>query len=96
MAAAGADGGADRDFALASGGAGEQEIGDVGAGDQQDEADRSHQDQQSQANIAHQRVAQRNHRDAFALVHPLGIGGAELLARRRSYWLSRSPASLRA
>ena len=58
MAAAGANGGTDGDFALASGGAREQEIGDVGTGDEQNEAHSPHQNQQSESNIANQRVAQ--------------------------------------
>ena len=37
-----------------------------------------------------------NHRDGFAFIHPLGIGGAELLAARPSYWPSRNPESRRA
>jgi hypothetical protein len=81
VATAGANGGADSDFALASGGAGEQEIGDVGTCNQQNEADSSHQDKESEANIAHQRVSQGNHRDAFVLIHPVRIGDAKLLAR---------------
>ncbi len=72
-------GGADSDLPLASGGSGKQKIGDVGASDQKNKADGSHQDQESLTNISHQRVAQGHHRDSFVFIHPLGIGGAELL-----------------
>ena len=41
--AAGAQGGAQGDLFLPSGGPGQEEIGDIGAGDQQDKGDRSHQ-----------------------------------------------------
>ena len=50
---AGAEGGADGDFFLASGGAGEQEVGDVGAGDEQHEADRAEQHEHGAADIAY-------------------------------------------
>ena len=41
VGSASGNGSADGDFALASGGAREQQIGDVGAGDQQDKTDRT-------------------------------------------------------
>src|SRR4029079_4446598 len=45
-AAAGPEGGVDRDLAAAVGRAREQQVADVGGGDEQDEADRTQQDQE--------------------------------------------------
>jgi hypothetical protein len=47
-----AQGGADGDLLVASGGAREQQVGDVGAGDQQNQRDGAEQHQQGAADIA--------------------------------------------
>ncbi len=52
--AAGAEGEASGDFALAGGGAGEEEVGEVGAGDEKNENDDSHEDLERVAVLAAQ------------------------------------------
>src|SRR6185369_11440934 len=53
-AAAGADGGADGDFARADGGAGQQKVGDVGAGNEEHATHRAQQNHERGADVAHQ------------------------------------------
>jgi hypothetical protein len=58
--AAPAHGGADRDFAVARGGAGEQQVRDVGATDQQHEAHRAEQHEQRGPYLPHHSLRQRD------------------------------------
>ena len=50
--AAGAEGNADGDFAMAGGSAGEQKVADVDAGDEQNHADDGHQDSGDRRGVA--------------------------------------------
>ncbi len=77
--AAGTHGGADGEFALAAGGAHEQEIGDVGAGDEQHEADRAEKDQQRLARAGNDGVAQRLHAEAVFGSHVVRVAAAVLV-----------------
>ena len=58
-AAAGAEGGAERDLLLPNGSAGEEQVGDVGAGDQQHAADGAEENVEAARDVADQVFAQR-------------------------------------
>ena len=85
----GADGGADRQFALPSCRPGEQKVGDVRAGDQQHECDRSKQNQQGRPHVAGCRVPHGNNGDALSLIHPFRVRLAKLLAENLHLRLRR-------
>ena len=78
--AAGADGGADGELALAHGRARQQQVRHVGAGDEQNETNRAFEHQQFEPGVAHHGFAHGKYADAFGFIHPLRIGPAELLA----------------
>ena len=65
------------EFAMARGGAGEKEIGDVRAGDEEDAADRAEQGVEHGAHIAHCVIEHRRHHDAPAFIR-VGILPGEL------------------
>ncbi len=60
--------GADGEFALPSGGAHQQQVGDVGAGNQQDESHGAQQNEQRLAGVSDNRVAQRLNSESTLLI----------------------------
>ena len=89
-AAAGAEGGAQRQFLGAIGGAGQHQRGDVGAGDRQHQQHRRLQQQHRRTDRAHRVVAQRPHAGAAGLVPGLGVVEALAERARRSPGTSAS------
>ena len=75
-AAAGAEGGAEGDFAGAGGGAGEEEVGDVAAGDEEHENDGAEEEFGLEGDIAGGFVAEQQGAEGEAGVGG-GVGGAE-------------------
>ena len=88
-----AEGGADRELALAAHAAREDEVGDAGAGHQQQQADRSEQQQQRPARVAHHLVLERADEGAAAEV-VVGIRLLEPLHERAHVGLRRGQAGL--
>ena len=75
-AAAGADGGANRDLALAGGRARQQHVGDIAAGNDQQQADRAEQRVEHAAELAHDPVDDRDAEAESGRVVLRPLGGA--------------------
>ena len=66
--ASGAEGGANRNLAVARGGPGQEQVGQVRAGDEQDAADRAEEGVEHGLHVAHEVILHRHHENSPALV----------------------------